>query len=106
MDILANFGQEKITDCLQVKIDQYLHDSESSSKDKDFFLYTFSDSIKDGDKEIPREVGLTDPEEFMFKERLDYILILDQGDVTNGESTSDQSSEKLFETNQSRTSLH
>jgi hypothetical protein len=89
MDILANFGQEKITDCLQVKIDQHLHDSESSSKDKDFFQYTFGDCIKDGDKEIPREVGLTDPEEFLFKERLDYILILDQGDVTNGESTSD-----------------
>jgi len=51
---------------------------------------------------------MTDPEEFLCKERLDYIIVLNQGDVACGytTSTSDFSSERLYDTNQSRNGLH
>ena len=65
LDIMSNFNQEKITDCLQVRINQektknvssgfdyqgsseeeegdLLNDAETMAGDKDFIEYTFSD---------------------------------------------------------------
>ena len=74
IDILSNFGQEKIIDCLQENID--LH-----SNDQDFITCTYGDMCQnDTGEDFPRELGLTNPGEFGVKQRLDYIFVLDQGD--------------------------
>ena len=53
MEILSNFGSEKIIDCVQEVIDKH---SENDSQNKEFLKCTFSDTIvNDMGKEVPRE---------------------------------------------------
>lgn len=59
MDILSNFGQENITDCLQVNIDNNSENICIDGKEQ-FIRYTFADVTVDKDGEtIPIETGLT-----------------------------------------------
>lgn len=76
LHILSNFRDEKIRDCLQENLDL--------QKDKpDLIDVTYGDSVpivnansKDAER-APREVGLTNSDDFGCAERLDYIIQLD-----------------------------
>jgi len=73
LDIMSKFGEEKITDCLQVNIDKMDPDSEDDLK----VTYSDTNSDKEGN-EMPKEAYLTVPDDYFNKERLDYIFILDE----------------------------
>ena len=53
-DILSNFGQEKITDCLQVRIEEHKSKSEDeeslgqTQQEDEFICCTYGDAITDG----------------------------------------------------------
>ena len=64
IDIFSSFGENKCVDLLKESLMQNVH----------MIDVTYGDTkIEDG-KCKPREVGLTNPEEFGYRWRLDYIL--------------------------------
>jgi len=76
LHILSNFRDEKIRDCLQENLD--------NQKDQpDLIEVTYGDSISVVNansklaERAPREVGLTNSDDFGCGERLDYIIQLD-----------------------------
>ena len=65
MEILSNFGSEKIVDCVQEVIDKH---NESEPNNKEFLKYTMADTVvNELGIEVPRECQMTDHEEFGLK---------------------------------------
>ena len=102
MDIMSNNGQDKLTDCLQVKIDEHKkkfvgdeNGEECVTFGEEFHSITFGDVFNDfeGNKK-PREAMLTDPDDFMSNQRLDYLLVLESNDETKSVTISNQGQEE------------
>lgn len=76
LHILSNFRDENIRDCLQENLD-------NQKGQPDLIEVTYGDSIPAIStnsklaERAPREVGLTNSEDFGCNERLDYIIQLD-----------------------------
>jgi hypothetical protein len=65
---LSNYGDDEIEDCLQKAFDG----------EYDGLRVTIGDVEYVGEKLIPKEVGLTDPDDYLAQERLDYIFVLNK----------------------------
>ena len=91
IDIISDFGEEEVVDCLQVQIDQMKDGSEE-------IRCTMGDADKDAaGTTVPKEVSLTDPEDFFVQERLDYILEIYQNQNHNDPMTEEDLNTKLIE---------
>ena len=68
MQIMSNYKIDAIQDCLH----------EAFEKDYKGIKCTIGDITNHEDQVVPREVGLTDPNDFFAQERLDYIMVLQE----------------------------
>ena len=76
LHILSNFRDEKIRDCLQENLDHQKGQPDLIEVTYGDFIPILATNSKLTER-APREVGLTNSEDFGCNERLDYIIQLD-----------------------------